>query len=132
MLLLIIHLYLEGSMQISITFKNIDSSDALKSQIHEKFDRLDKMFDNPAEASIVLSVEKLRNIIELNLRCDKIKIYMKEEAENNMYAAIDTLLDKVKAQIRKYKDKQRRHLAGDKQSIKTSAIELEGFEENNS
>ena len=33
-------------MQISITFKNIDSSDALKSQIHEKFDRLDKMFDS--------------------------------------------------------------------------------------
>ncbi len=119
-------------MQISITFKNIDSSDALKSQIHEKFDKLDKMFDSPAEANIVLSVEKLRNIIELNLRCDKIKIHMKEETENNMYATIDTLVDKVKAQIRKYKDKQRRHLAGDKQSIKTSAMELEGFEENNS
>jgi len=119
-------------MQISITFKNIDSSDSLKSQIHEKFDRLDKMFDSPAEANIVLSVEKLRNIIEMNLRCDKIKIHMKEETENNMYAAIDAITDKVKTQIRKYKDKQRRHLAGDKQSIKNSAIELEGFEENNS
>ena len=118
-------------MQISITFKNIDSSDALKSQIHEKFERLDKMFDSPAEANIVLSVEKLRNIIELNLRCDKIKIHMKEEAENNMYAAIDAITDKVKTQIRKYKDKQRRHLAGDKQSIKNSAIEFEEFEENN-
>jgi len=57
---------------------------------------------------------------------------MKEETENNMYAAIDALVDKVKAQVRKYKDKQRRHLAGDKQSIKTSSIELEGFEDNNS
>ena len=123
---------MEGAMQISITFKNIDSSDSLKSQIHEKFDRLDKMFDSPAEANIVLSVEKLRNIIEINLRCDKIKIFMKEETENNMYAAIDALVDKVKAQVRKYKDKQRRHLAGDKQSIKTSSIELEGFEDNNS
>ncbi|MEN8211904.1 MAG: ribosome-associated translation inhibitor RaiA [Thermodesulfobacteriota bacterium] len=119
-------------MQISITFKNIDSSDALKSQIHEKFGRLDKMFDSPADANIVLSVEKLRNIIELNLSCDKMKIRMKEETENNMYAAIDAITDKVKAQIRKFKDKQRRHLAGDKQSIKTSAMELEGFEDNNS
>jgi putative sigma-54 modulation protein len=57
---------------------------------------------------------------------------MKEETENNMYAAIDALVDKVKAQIRKYKDKQRRHLAGDKESIKTNAIEFEEFEENNS
>ena len=112
-------------MQISITFKNIDSSDSLKSHIHEKFDRLDKMLDSPAEAHVVLSVEKLRNIIDINLVCDKIKIYAKDEAENNMYSAIDALSDKVKLQIRKYKDKQRRHLAGDKQSIKTNTMEIE-------
>lgn len=113
-------------MQLSITFKNIDSSDALKSHIHEKFDRLDKMLDYPADAHIVLSVEKLRNIVDINLHCDKINIYSKEEAENNMYSAIDALSDNVKLQIRKYKDKQRRHLAGDKQSIKTNGMEL-GF-----
>ncbi len=117
-------------MQISMTFKNIDSSDSLKSQIHEKFDRLDKMLDSPAEAHIVLSVEKLRNIIEINLSCDKMKIHMKQENEINMYAAIDALSDKVKYQIRKYKDKQRRHLAGDKQSIKTNAMELEALANN--
>ena len=112
-------------MQISITFKNIDSSDSLKSHIHEKFDRLDKMFDNPANSNVVLSVEKLRNIVDINLRCDNIKIYAKEESENNMYAAIDALSDNVKLQIRKYKDKQRRHLAGDKQSIKIDPEEFD-------
>ena len=58
-------------MQISITFKNIDSSDALKSQIHEKFDKLDRILDSPADSHVVLSVEKLRNIIEISLSCDK-------------------------------------------------------------
>jgi putative sigma-54 modulation protein len=111
-------------MQISITFKNIDSSDAVKSHIHEKFDRLDKMLDSPADAYIVLSVEKLRNIADINFTCDKIKIHAKEESENNMYVAIDALTDKVKLQIKKYKDKQRRHLAGDKKSIKTQEIEM--------
>ena len=110
-------------MQISITFKNIDSSDALKSHIHEKFNRLDKMLDSPANAHIVLSVEKLRNIVDINLHCDKIKIHAKEETENNMYSAIDILSDNVKLQIRKYKDKQRRHLAGDKESIKSNVME---------
>ena len=112
-------------MQISLTFKNMDSSEALKSHIHEKFDRLDKMLDNPAEAYMVLSVEKLRNIVDINLRCDKLNIHAKEEAESNMYSAIDMLSDTVKLQIRKYKDKQRRHLAGDKQSIKLDPAELD-------
>ena len=115
-------------MQISLTFKNIDSSDSLKTHIHEKFNKLDKMLDSPANAQIVLSVEKLRNIVDINLQCDKIKIYAKEEAEKNMYSAIDALSDNVKLQIRKYKDKQRRHLAGDKQSIKNNGIELESPE----
>ncbi|OQY52744.1 MAG: ribosomal subunit interface protein [Desulfobacteraceae bacterium 4572_89] len=115
-------------MQIALTFKNIDSSDALKTHIHEKFDKLDKMLDNPADAYIVLSVEKLRNIVDINLTCDKIKIYAKEETENNMYSAIDALSDNVKLQIRKHKDKMRRHLAGNKQSIKNNSIEMESPE----
>ena len=115
-------------MQISITFKNIDSSDAVKSHVHEKFDRLDKLLDYPADAHIVLSIEKLRNIVDINFTCDKIKIHAKEESENNMYAAIDALADKVKIQIRKYKDKQRKHLSGDKQSIKTHDNEVDTTE----
>ena len=115
-------------MQISITFKNIDSSDALKSHIHEKFNKLDKMLDNPASANLVLSVEKLRSIVDINLHCDKIKIYAKEETENNMYSAIDTLSDNVKLQIRKYKDKQRHHLTGNKESIKSNVMEPQASE----
>ena len=112
-------------MQISLNFKNIDSSDSLKAHVQEKFDKLDKMLDNSADAHVVLSVEKLCNIVEINLKCNKMKIYAKEESDNNMYAAIDTLSDKVKLQIKKNREKQRRHLAGDKQSIRTNAIELE-------
>ncbi|MCK5542302.1 MAG: ribosome-associated translation inhibitor RaiA [Desulfobacterales bacterium] len=112
-------------MQLSITFKNINSSDAIKSHIHEKFDKLDKMLDYPANGHIVLSVEKLRHIADINLNCDKIKIYAKEETENNMYATIDALTAKVKFQIKKSKEKQKRHLAGDKQSIKFNELEID-------
>ena len=111
-------------MKISIMFKNIDSSDALKTHIHEKFDKLDNMLDKPADAHVVFSVEKLRNIVDINLTCDKLKIHAKEESENNMYAAIDALSDTVKLQITKFKEKQRRHLSGDKKSIKTDIPEL--------
>ncbi|THB77986.1 MAG: ribosome-associated translation inhibitor RaiA [Desulfobacteraceae bacterium] len=106
-------------MQISITFKNMDPSDALKSTVQDKFDKLDKMLDRPADAHIVLSKEKIRYIADINFYCDKLKIHAKEESEN-MYSAIDILSDKVKSQIRKHKEKVRRHLSGDKQSIKTN------------
>ncbi len=106
-------------MQISVTFKNIEPSNAVKDHINEKFGKMDKMLDHPADAHIVLSTQKLTHIADINLNCDKIKIHAREEAENNLYAAIDTLADKVRLQITKIKDKQRRHLAGDKASIKS-------------
>jgi putative sigma-54 modulation protein len=43
-------------MQTSVTFKNLDPSDNLKSYVKDKLDRFDKFLDNPAEASVVLSV----------------------------------------------------------------------------
>lgn len=106
-------------MQISVMFKNIDSSESVKSHINDKFNKMDKMLDYPADAHIVLSIEKLRHIADINFNCDKIKIHAREEAENNLYAAIDALADKVRLQIKKVKEKQRRHLAGDKASIKS-------------
>ncbi len=111
-------------MNISVTFKNIPSSDAVKSYIQKKFDRVDKMLDSPAEAQVVLAEEKLRSIAEVRLTCSKLKIHAKDEAsENNMYSAIDGLAEKIKTQISKLKDKQRRHLAGDKQSIKDELLD---------
>lgn len=111
-------------MNISITFKNIPSSDAVKSHVEKKLSKLDKMLDSPAEAQVVLADEKLRSIAEINLTCNKLKIHASGEAEdNNMYLAIDNLAEKIRTQINKFKDKQKRHLAGDKQSIKNEVLD---------
>lgn len=113
-------------MNISTTFKNIPSSDALKSHIEKKLNKLDKMLDSPAEAQLVLSEEKLHSIAEINLTCSKLKIHARSDAEdNNMYLAIDSLAEKIRTQISKFKEKQRRHLAGDKQSIKDEVLDDE-------
>ncbi|MBF0302219.1 MAG: ribosome-associated translation inhibitor RaiA [Desulfamplus sp.] len=114
-------------MQTSVTFKKIDPSDALKSYVQKKLDRFDKMLDTPAEANVVLSVEKIRHIAEITLICDKVKIHAKEESEN-MYSSIDTLMDKVKAQITKNKERQKNHMSGSKETIKSDEIDLEELE----
>jgi putative sigma-54 modulation protein len=100
-------------MQTSVTFKNLASSDHLKAYVSDKLDRFDKYLDNPAEASVVLSVEKFRHIAEVNISGDRLKIVGKEET-NDMYSAIDMVLDKLEKQIKKNKEKIRERRTGSK------------------
>ena len=93
-------------MQTSVTFKNLDPSDHLRDYVSDKLNRFDKYLHNPAEASVVLSVEKFRHIAEVNIIGDRLSINGKEETED-MYSAIDMVLDKLEKQIKKSKQKNR-------------------------
>ncbi|MBT8370127.1 MAG: ribosome-associated translation inhibitor RaiA [Desulfobacterales bacterium] len=93
-------------MQTSVTFKNLDPSEHLKAYVGDKLDRFDKFLDNPAEANAVLTVEKFRHIAEISIAGDKLNIIGKEET-NDMYSAIDMVLDKLEKQIKKSKQKIR-------------------------
>lgn len=93
-------------MQTSVTFKNIDPSDNLKAYVGDKLNRFDKFLYNPAEANVVLSVEKFRHIAEINITGDRLNINGKEETAD-MYSAIDMVLDKLEKQIKKSKQKVR-------------------------
>jgi len=115
-------------MQTIVTFKKMDSSDSLKAYAQKKLDKFDKMLDNPGEAHLVLSVQKIRHIAELTLSCDKLSIHVKEESES-MYSSIDALMDKVKAQIQKHKEKFKRHMSGNKQSLKNDTLEFTSADE---
>ncbi|MBW2568273.1 MAG: ribosome-associated translation inhibitor RaiA [Deltaproteobacteria bacterium] len=104
-------------MQTSVTFKNLNSSENLKSYVRDKLDRFDKYLYNPAEAKVVLSVEKFRHIAEINITGDKLSINGREET-NDMYSAIDMVLDKIEKQIKKNKQKNRSARSGSKAKTK--------------
>ena len=92
-------------MHLSITFKNVDSSEYLKSYAQEKLDRLDKLLDHPGSADLVLRVENQSRIAEINLKSNHLSIHAREE-NTEMHAAIDIATDKLKRQITKKKEKQ--------------------------
>ncbi|MBW1692809.1 MAG: ribosome-associated translation inhibitor RaiA [Deltaproteobacteria bacterium] len=98
-------------MQTSVTFKNIEPSEHLKSYVGDKLNRFDKYLYNPAEANVVLSVEKFRHMAEINITGDRLNINGKEETDD-MYSAIDMVLDKLEKQIKKNKQKIREHRTG--------------------
>ncbi|MFZ0611254.1 MAG: ribosome-associated translation inhibitor RaiA [Desulfobacterales bacterium] len=104
-------------MQVSVTFKNLPPSEHLKTYVREKLDRFDRLLENPAEASVVLSVEKFRHIAEINITADRLNLIGKEEI-NDMYSAIDMVLDKLEKQLKKGKQKTRERRSGGKSSIK--------------
>ena len=93
-------------MHLSVTFKNLDPSDALKSYAQKKLDRIDKLLDTPADATIVFSVEKIRHIAEVSLTGDRLKLHAREESDN-MYSSIDMVIDKLKKQLNRSRDKER-------------------------
>ena len=110
-------------MQTSVTFKNLDPSDHLKSYVGDKLDRFDKLLDNPAEANVVLAVEKFRHIAEINIAGDRLSIIGKEET-NDMYSAIDMALDKLEKQIKKNKEKIREHRTAAKNRNRSMLAEV--------
>ena len=117
-------------MQTSVTFKNLDPSEHLKSYVTDKLDRFDKYLDNPAEASVVLSVEKFRHIAEINISGDRMTINGKEEV-NDMYSAIDLVLDKLEIQIKKSKQKIRERRNNAKTKVLEAQMESASYAEDN-
>ena len=109
-------------MQTSVTFKNLDPSDTLKSYVTDKLNRFDRLLENPAEANVVLSVEKFRHIAEINIAGDRLTVNGKEETID-MYSAIDMVLDKLEKQIKKNKQKIRERRPG--ANVKNFALEEE-------
>jgi len=80
-------------------------TDAIKAYIDEKIEKLQKYFDSSdIEAKIVIRVSNNKQIIEVTIPTNKYTLRA-EESHNDLYAAIDLVIDKLEGQIRKNKTK---------------------------
>jgi putative sigma-54 modulation protein len=96
------------AMNIKITGRHMDLSDALKAYIESALRKVKVHFDKVIDVDIVLDVEKHRHIAEINLHANGVRIHSKE-ASSDMYASVDAVLEKLETQARKYKDRINRH-----------------------
>ena len=92
-------------MQISVTLRHVEPNDELKRYAEEKISRIKKFFDRGVKAEAVLSVEKRRFIAEVNIIADGIKLNSKETSNENLFTAIDLVMDKLLTQASRYKSK---------------------------
>ncbi len=95
-------------MQINLTGHHVDITSALRNYVHDKFERLERHFTHVIEAHVILTVEKLRHKAEASMLVSGNRLFA-DAVEEDMYAAIDGLVDKLDRQVVKHKEKLKDH-----------------------
>ncbi|KMT65018.1 ribosome hibernation promoting factor [Catenovulum maritimum] len=95
-------------MQINLTGRHIDVTDSLKEYVDTKFSKLERHFDHINNVYVILNVEKLNQIAEATLHLKGGEVFANAE-HTDMYAAIDSLIDKLDRQVIKHKEKLKSH-----------------------
>ena len=93
-------------MQISVTFRQLEPSDALKNYVSERLRKFKRYLEGPQEAHVVLGLEKFRHLADVTINSNG-RIIKGREENADMYAAIDLVMDKIDQQLRKMREKMR-------------------------
>ena len=103
-------------MNLSITGHHVDITDALRNYATEKMDRISRHFDNVTNIHVILSVEKVRQKAEATVKVNGGQLFA-DAVEDDMYAALDLLADKLDRQVIKHKEKMKDHHKRDKVNV---------------
>ncbi|MGH7819282.1 MAG: ribosome hibernation-promoting factor, HPF/YfiA family [Candidatus Binatia bacterium] len=95
-------------MQVTVTFRHIEPTQALRKYAEDKIGRLSKYLHRPMEAHVILSVLKKRHRAEINLLANGTSLFS-EEVTSDLYSAIDLAHDKIERQVKKLNAKRRNH-----------------------
>jgi putative sigma-54 modulation protein len=95
-------------MNFKVSGHHVSVTPAIRDYVHSKFSRINRHFDHVIDVNVILTVEKLAQKAEVSVHVRGRDIHV-ETVDENMYAAIDTLADKLDRQIIKYKDKTQAH-----------------------
>lgn len=94
-------------MNISITFRHVEATEAIKGYAHDKVGKLQKFLRQPMDAKVTLSIEKLEQVAEVRISAGS-EHYEAHERSSDLYAAIDKVIDKLERQINSNGNKGRR------------------------
>jgi putative sigma-54 modulation protein len=97
-------------MQLNVTGHHVDVTPALRDYVATKLQRLERHFDHVSDVHCILTVEKLAHKAEATIHLSGSTVHA-DSTENDMYAAIDGLIDKLNRQVRKHKEKMTDHHA---------------------
>jgi putative sigma-54 modulation protein len=92
-------------MNLNVSGHHVDVTPAILSYVRAKLDRISRHFDHVIDAHVILTVNKIRQKAECTLHVRGKDLHCESE-EDDLYAAIDLLADKLDRQVLRYKDKR--------------------------
>jgi putative sigma-54 modulation protein len=95
-------------MNLLIHGNHVEVTPALRDYVEGKLNRVERHFDQVIDANVQLTVEKLRQRAEITLHMRGNNIHV-ESVDDDMYAAIDMLIDKLDRQVLRHKDRINDH-----------------------
>jgi len=95
-------------MQLNLTGRHVEITDSLRDYVNTKFAKLERHFDHINNVHVILDVEKLSQKAEATLHVNGGELFASTQHQD-MYAAIDSLIDKLDRQVIKHKEKLARH-----------------------
>jgi putative sigma-54 modulation protein len=95
-------------MQLNLTGRHVEITDSLREYVTNKFAKLERHFDHINNVHVILDIEKLEQTAEATLHVNGGELFA-ASTHQDMYAAIDSLIDKLDRQVIKYKEKLSRH-----------------------
>lgn len=90
-------------MNLNVTGHHIEITPALRDYVKAKFERITRHFEEVIDVNVILTVEKLQQSVEANVHLRGKDIFVQAD-DTDMYAAIDSLADKLDRQIVKHKE----------------------------
>lgn len=97
-------------MQVKLTGHHVDITEALREHVMNKMAKLERHFDHIVDAQVTLTVEKQRHKAEATITVSGGQLHA-ESIQEQMYAAIDIMVDKLDRQVVKHKEKVTDHHA---------------------
>lgn len=101
-------------MQLNVSGHHVEVTESLRDYVETKIEKIERHFDIVSDVHCILTVEKLRHKAEATVNVNGGTIYA-DAIEEDMYAAIDGLIDKLDRRVRKHKEKLVDHHARDSQ-----------------
>ncbi len=118
-------------MKITLRGKNIEITEAIEEKVNEKLSKLDKYFivSENVEAKVLVRTYPYGQKIEVTIPTEYV-LLRAEVVDQDLYNAIDLVIDKLEGQIRKYKTRLNRKSKDNKLAFNLASIEpLEDEEE---
>lgn len=99
---------MSNMLETTFTFRNMDSTDALREHAMDKLSKLDKYLIKPATAHVIFNMDGSRHVAEITLNING-RRHIGTDTTNDMYMSVDGAVEKIKKQISRTKERIKGH-----------------------